>query len=85
MIDAAANHLLTHSLRLPTFEKLSTTAVGSVISSLLSDLSMLIMHMFDNLLSAIVLRRHVFTRFMVEKLRSAPADETGIVRTNLKI
>jgi hypothetical protein len=34
------------------------------------------MHRFDNLLSAIVLRRHVFTRFMVEKLRSAPADET---------
>jgi hypothetical protein len=47
------------------------------------DLLMLIMHRFDNLLSAIVLRRLVFTRFMVEKLPSAPADETGIVRTNL--
>mgnify|MGYP003542386541 FL=1 len=38
------------------------------------------MHKFDNLLSAIVLRRYVLTRFMVEKLRSALAEETGIVR-----
>jgi hypothetical protein len=43
---------------------------------------MLKMHKFVSLLSAIVLRKYVLTLFMAEKLRSAPADETGIVRTS---
>ena len=76
----ACEHYFKDILRLSIFAKLSTTALESVISSLLSDVSVLIMHKFDNLLSAIVLRRYVLTRFMVEKLRSALAEETGIVR-----